>query len=261
MSDIAYDRVGVGYNTTRRADPYLAGRLHSLLSPIPGGLYADIGCGTGNYLSALSAMGMRFYGIEPSEVMLAEAKTQNNTTTFIQAKAEHIPLGDQLFDGAMATFTLHHWTDMQQGLTEVNRILKPRAPLVMLSWTPEQILGYWLCYYFPRMMQRSSTTTPPPEEMEAILNRSGFTLSATEKYFVQPDLQDHFLYSNKFRPEQYLRAEIRNGVSSFTIYSEPEEVASGLALLEADIASGKINEVMKRYENDLGDYLFLVATK
>ena len=78
---------------------------------------------------------------------------------------------------------------------------------------------------------------------------------------MQPDLQDHFLYSNKFRPEQYLRPEVRNGASSFIIYSEPEEVASGLVLLETDIASGKINEVIKQYENDLGDYLFLVATK
>ncbi len=261
MSEIVYDRVGLGYNITRRADPYLAGRLHSLMSPMPGGLYADIGCGTGNYLTALSGMGMQFYGIEPSEVMLKEAKAANTSATFIQAMAESIPLADHFFDGAMATFTLHHWTDMQQGLMEINRILKPDATLVILSWTPEQILGYWLCHYFPRMMQRSSITTPPLHEMEAILNRSGFTLSATEKYFVQPDLQDHFLYSNKFRPEQYLRPEVRNGASSFTIYSEPEEVASGLALLEADIASGKINEVMKQYENDLGDYLFLVATK
>lgn len=261
MTDIVYDKVGIGYNTARRADPYLAGRLYSLLSPIPGGLYADIGCGTGNYLSALSDMGLHFYGIEPSEVMLAEAKARNHTTTFIKAKAESIPLDDHLFDGAMATFTLHHWTDMQQGLTEVNRILKPGAPLVILSWTPEQILSYWLCHYFPRMMQRSSITTPPLDEMETILNRSGFTLSATEKYFVQPDLQDHFLYSNKFRPEQYLRPEVRNGASSFTIYAEADEVASGLALLEADIASGKINEVMKQYENDLGDYLFLIATR
>jgi len=260
MSHVVYDKAGVGYNTTRRADPYLAGRLYEMLSPSPSGLYVDIGCGTGNYLTALADKGVRFYGIDPSEVMLAEARLKPNNAIFINATAEAIPIEDNFFDGALATFTLHHWADMQQGLREVNRVLKPGARLVMLSFTPEQLLGYWLRHYFPRMIARSCLTPSLPE-MESILNDTGFTLSTTEKYFIQEDLQDHFLYSNKSRPEQYLRQEVRNGASSFTVFAEPEEVAAGLLLLEADIASGKINEVMKQYENDLGDYLFLVAEK
>lgn len=255
-----YDTVGKGYNNTRHADPYLASRLYEMLAPKENGLYADIGCGTGNYLHALAEKGLRFYGIDPSERMLAEARVKNPGTAFIQAKAENIPLGDALFDGAIVCFTLHHWTNITQGFTEVNRILKPGARLVIFSWTPEQILNYWLNDYFPRMM-RASCVTPPLEEMEAILDTSGFTLAGTEKYFVQPDLQDHFLYSNKFRPEQYLRPEIRNGASSFTVFATPEEVAWGLKALEKDIASGRINEVMQQYENDLGDYLFLIAEK
>jgi ubiquinone/menaquinone biosynthesis C-methylase UbiE len=260
MNNAIYDKVGMGYNTTRRADPYIAGRLYEMLAPIAGGLYADIGCGTGNYLHALSGKGLTFYGIDPSETMLSEARVKNPDTTFIQAKAESIPVEDHFFDGALACFTLHHWSSMLQGLTEVSRILKPGGTLVILSWTPEQILNYWLNHYFSRMMQASSVA-PPLSEMEAILNASGFTLSVTEKYFVQPDLQDHFLYSNKFRPEQYLKPEIRNGASSFTVFAEPEEVEAGLILLEQDIASGKINEVMQQYENDFGDYMFLIAEK
>lgn len=260
MNTPIYDKVGIGYNTTRRADPYIASRLYELLAPKEGCMYADIGCGTGNYLHALTQKGLHFYGIDPSERMLAEARSHNPDTTFIYAKAEDIPLEDNFFSGAMACFTLHHWTDMLQGLTEVNRILKPGAKLVILSWTPEQILNYWLNHYFPRMMQ-ASCVTPPLREMEAVLNASGFNLAATEKYFVQPDLQDHFLYSNKFRPEQYLKPEIRNGASSFTVYADPAEVEAGLIVLEQDIASGRINEVMKQYENDLGDYMFIVAEK
>lgn len=260
MSGPIYDRVGVGYNTTRRADPYIASRLYEMLAQAGDGLYADVGCGTGNYLHALTEKGLRFYGIDPSERMLTEARAKNSGATFIQAKAEDIPLEDNFFSGAMACFTLHHWSDMQQGLTEVCRILKPGARLAILSWTPEQILNYWLNHYFPRMMQ-ASCVTPPLTEMEATLNASGFNLIATEKYFVQPDLQDHFLYSNKFRPEQYLRPEIRNGASSFTVYADPTEVQTGLILLEQDITSGKIKEVMKQYEKDLGDYMFMIAEK
>ena len=260
MSNIVYDRAGVGYNNTRCADPYLAGRLYEMLSPVAGGIYLDIGCGTGNYLTALAEKGIRFYGIDPSETMLKEARLKNNNAVFINAHAEHIPIDNNFFDGAIATFTLHHWKDMQRGLTEVNRVLKPGAKLVMLSFTPEQLMGYWLHHYFPRMIERS-LLTPPLPEMETILNNSGFTLSYTEKYFVKEDLQDHFLYSNKSRPEQYLRPEVRNGASSFTVFSEPEELSEGLIALESEIKSGKITEVMKKYENDFGDYLFLVGTK
>ena len=65
----------------------------------------------------------------------------------------------------------------------------------------------------------------------------------------------------KNRPWQYLNVDIRNNISSFSVFSTPDEITTGLKALETDIGSGKINEVMGQYENDLGDYLFLVAEK
>ena len=97
--------------------------------------------------------------------------------------------------------------------------------------------------------------------MERLLNDSGFKLLRIEKYFVSEDLQDHFLYSNKHRPEMYLYAEIRNNISSFTIHADPEELKTGLSSLEEDITSGDIQSVISDYENALGDYLFLIAEK
>src|SRR5436189_6125998 len=111
-----YDTIGTSYNSTRRADPYIAGRMHEFLSVTEGGLYLDIGCGTGNYLRSLTDMGAKFYGVDPSEFMLAEARRKNPDATFIHAKAEHIPLMDGCFSGALAMFTLHHWEDKLQGL-------------------------------------------------------------------------------------------------------------------------------------------------
>jgi len=256
-----YDTIGKGYNTTRRADPYLADRMYQLLQPIPGGLYLDAGCGTANYLTALAGKGLKFYGIDPSETMLTEARKKDNGATFIQTRAENIPLPGAMFHGALAIFTLHHWENWVKGLTEVNRVLKPGAKLVILSFTPLQMKGYWLNHYFPQMMKRSWELVPETEDMEEILHKSGFRLAGTEKYFVQNDLQDHFLYSNKHRPAQYLRPEVRNGASSFTAFSTPEEVAAGLAALETDIKEGKIENIINSYENNNGDYLFYIAEK
>jgi len=256
-----YDKIGKGYNTTRCADPYITERIFQLLNPVPDGLYIDVGCGTGNYLSALSQRGLQFYGIDPSALMLSEAKAKNNNAVFIQSKIEDLELPDATFDGATAIFTIHHWDDKSTGLRQTSRLLKPSAKLVMLSFTPEQLLGYWLCHYFPKTMENSCKVVPPLADMKQLLLQNGFSFVTEELYFVQPDLQDHFLYSNKFRPERYLIPEIRNGVSSFTVYAEPGEVEQGLIKLEKDIDSGKITEVMKQYENKLGDYLFFVAEK
>jgi len=40
-----YDRIGVGYDDTRQADPYLRSRLIHHLRPSPSGRYLDIGSG------------------------------------------------------------------------------------------------------------------------------------------------------------------------------------------------------------------------
>lgn len=261
MSEPIYNTIGTGYNTTRRADPYLAGRLFELIKGKPDGLFLDIGCGTGNYLVALEEKGMHFYGVDPSEKMLRVARTKSNKATFIQGKAEALPMVDDFFDGVMGNFTLHHWDDIQRGLQELYRVLKPGSNLVFLSFTPQQLLNYWLCHYFPKMMQLSSQVIPEWDVMETMLKNAGFQNISTEKYFVHYDLQDHFLYSNKRRPERYLDPAVRNGASSFTAFSTPEELETGLIALEADIQSGKINEVIQQYSDELGDYLFIKAMK
>ena len=261
MSIPIYNTIGKAYNTTRCADPYIADRIYELLAPTKNGVYLDIGCGTANYLAALAKRGVSFYGVDPSETMLEQAKAKDVDATFIQARSESLPIEDEFFDGAMALFTLHHWGDKLAGLREVNRVLKPGARMVFLTFTGEQMRGYWLNEYFPVMMRRSWELVPELPGMEQLLNDSGFRLAATENYFVQDDLQDHFLYSNKRRPEQYLRPEIRQNASSFSAFCDADELASGLTALEQDIATGKINDIMKSYENDRGDYLFIVAEK
>ena len=69
-----YETIGEGYNATRQADPFLTERFFHLLQALNNGLYLDIGCGTGNYTIALAGRGLNFYGVDPSEKMLAEAR-------------------------------------------------------------------------------------------------------------------------------------------------------------------------------------------
>lgn len=256
-----YDKIGLGYNDTRKADPVIADRIMSLLQPTTQGTYIDVGCGTGNYTDYIRKQGYDFCGVDPSDTMLATAQAKYPDCQFTKAFAENLPFEDNSFYGATALFTLHHWSDKQQGINELYRILKPRGRVVFLSFTAAQMDGYWLAHYFPKMIKRSGELIPTEHAMCGMLAKAGFATTATEKYFVHEGLQDHFLYSNKHKPENYLDPGIRKGISSFAAFADDDEVVQGLQQLEQDIASGRINKIIDSYANDMGDYLFYVAAK
>src|SRR5690606_5752067 len=125
------------------------------------------------------------FGIEPSDIMIEKARNNNFNIRFIQASAEKIPLPDTYVHGAIATLTLHHWENLQKGINEIYRILKKGCNFVILSFTPEQMLSYWLHHYFPKMIESSMKTIPAYKTMESMLQIAGFKTVSTEKYFVQ----------------------------------------------------------------------------
>jgi ubiquinone/menaquinone biosynthesis C-methylase UbiE len=143
MQETKYDKIGTGYNSTRQADPYLTERLYYQLQPKTDRLYLDIGCGTGNYTCTLADKGLNFIGVEPSEKMLSEAKIRNQHINWFKGRAEQIPTEDEVFDGIIATLTIHHWTDLKKAFAELDRVLVDNGKIVMFTSSPEQMKGYW----------------------------------------------------------------------------------------------------------------------
>jgi ubiquinone/menaquinone biosynthesis C-methylase UbiE len=256
-----YDRIGKNYNQTRKADPYLAKRLFHHLKPESNGPYLDIGCGTGNYTNALNKMGIDFIGVEPSTGMLEKARDKNKQIDWREGKAENIPLEDDTVDGCLATLTTHHWNDLEKAFLEINRVLKPKGRIVIFTSNPELMKGYWLNHYFPKILAASISQMPSFETTEKALEKGNFKIIETEKYFVREDLEDLFLYSGKHTPKIYLQQHFRIGISSFTDLANASEVEDGLEKLKEDIETGKVKSVIKNYENDHGDYLFIVASQ
>ena len=256
-----YDRIGKDYNKTRKADPYLAGRLFHFLNPTKNDLYLDIGCGTGNYTNELNKMGAKFIGVDPSEEMLSKARKNNTFINWVKGEAEDLPLETGSVAGVVASLTVHHWNSLNAGFKELNRVLLPHGNVVIFTSTPAQMKDYWLNFYFPTIMEKSIRQMPSFEMLEENIIKNGFNTVGTEKYYIQDDLQDMFLYSGKHRPALYFNENIRQGISSFSSLANKEEVESGLKILKDDFVSGKIDEVINDYDNDKGDYLFIVAKK
>lgn len=223
--------------------------------------YLDIGCGTGNYTVALEKKGLQFTGVDPSEVMLNEAKQKSKTINWLQGTAENIPCKDESFDGALGSLTLHHWKNVGQGFKELFRVLKPKSKLVFFTSLPEQTQSYWLTYYFPNIIYKSSLGLPPVATLKQCGDDAGFRFIQQENYFLKEDLKDLFLQSGKHNPELYFNETVRKGISTFALLTNKEEVDAGLKHLRSDIDSGKFEAVKKQYDNDLGDYCFVVFKK
>ena len=151
-----YDKIGIGYDTTRRADPFILSRLLHHLAPVKGRLYLDVGCGTGNYTAAISAAGVRMAGVDPSREMLARAREKSPALTLHNACAEALPFKGASFAGATCIFVHHHMDDPVAAFCEVHRVLGPGSRLVLFNSTVEQMRHYWLGEYFPNSLAQAA---------------------------------------------------------------------------------------------------------
>ena len=255
-----YDNIGINYDATRQADPYLMERLAYHLGLDNQLRYLDIACGTGNYTAALAALGGSWHGLDLSLGMLRSAVQKNPRIRYFRGDSAALPVRDLTLDGALCTMALHHFSDLLPVFCEAHRVLR-QGRLVIFTGTSEQMKGYWLNEYFPIAMARSTVQMPAIGLIIDALSKAGFTSVFAEPYEVQPDLQDLFLYAGKHRPEMYLSDRVRRGISTFSTLADPDELTAGCARLQQDIEWGGIDEVMDRYKNEGGDYMIVVASK
>ena len=98
----------------------------------------NVGAGTGNYEPA----DRRVVAIEPSLAMIAQRRP--GAAPAIVAVA--LPFGDKYFEAALAVSTLHHWTDLASGLSELRRESSRQVILLFKPWVSWQ---FWLFECFP----------------------------------------------------------------------------------------------------------------
>jgi len=256
-----YDQIGKGYDSTRKADPYLADRIALHLQIGRAAEYLDLACGTGNYTINLQEKhGGNWTGVDSSSRMITAAQEKSASIDWLVADCSSLPLTSNRFRGVICTLAIHHFVSLNLVFSEVSRTLNS-GRFVILTATPEQMRHYWLCEYFPQALLDSIRQMPTLDAVSTALNQAGMDVLYTEPYDIQEDLQDFFLYSGKYKPAMYLDPNVRAGISTFALLANRAEVEQGCEQLLADIENGRIAQIQSAYAHNDGDYLFVVAGK
>ena len=162
MFDAIVDRYElVNTLTTLGLDRSWRERLVRRMRPVGSDRVLDVACGTGQMLRAFRAAGVaagNLCGIDFSRAMLAAARRAGpNGVRFVQADALRLPIGDARFDAVTCVFGVRNFADVQSGLQEMLRVLRPGGSIGILEFGMPRgailakLYRFYFCDILPRM--------------------------------------------------------------------------------------------------------------
>jgi demethylmenaquinone methyltransferase/2-methoxy-6-polyprenyl-1,4-benzoquinol methylase len=154
-------------------------------------LILDVATGTGDFaLQALVINPDKVIGIDISEGMLEMGRKKikrldlDQKVELFQGDSENIPFEENKFDAVTVAFGVRNFENLEKGLSEIFRVLKPGAKLVVLEFSRPKGFPFKQIYniYFKAVLPRigrmiskdSAAYTYLPESVEAFPDGSDF---------------------------------------------------------------------------------------
>lgn len=175
-------------------------RVIKLLKPLQPKVMLDVATGTGDF--AIEAMRLnpdKIVGLDLSEEMLSygrvkiEKKGLTDTIEMVKGDSENLPFDDNTFDAITVGFGVRNFENLEKGLSEMLRVLKPGGRLAVLEFSKprvfpvKQIFNFYFHYVLPIIgkwfssdsraytyLPESVETFPESEKFTAILSSLGF---------------------------------------------------------------------------------------
>jgi ubiquinone/menaquinone biosynthesis C-methylase UbiE len=173
---INYDAIAAEYARHRKVHP---GVLRDLLESGAIGRkdhVLEVGCGSGNYISAIRAQaGCSCDGIDPSDEMLEAARRQAPEVSFRIGRGEDLPYLDDTFDLAFSVDVIHHVTPRADFFSQVHRVLKPGGRACTVTESESMIRSRLHSHYFPDALDVELRRYPSITELVALMEQAGFT--------------------------------------------------------------------------------------
>src|SRR5215213_8425913 len=116
-------------------------RAADLAALRPGGRALDVACGTGDLAIELARRvgpSGTVVGSDFSEAMLERARAKSSGVRWEWANALELPYADGEFDAATVSFGARNFSDLDRGLAEMARVVRPGGRVVVLEITTPQ---------------------------------------------------------------------------------------------------------------------------
>jgi demethylmenaquinone methyltransferase / 2-methoxy-6-polyprenyl-1,4-benzoquinol methylase len=158
----------------------------------PGDRVLDVCCGTGDLALAASEAGGRVTGLDFSAPMLERARGKSSEIEWIEGDALALPFADGSFDAVTIGFGLRNLPNVEGGLAELRRVLRPGGRLAILEITrPRGPLAPFYRFWFDGViplagkvlpggsaysyLPASVRRFPAPEGLSRLLDEAGFS--------------------------------------------------------------------------------------
>jgi len=158
----------------------------------PGDRVLDSCCGTGDLALACLRAGGDVTGLDFSERMLERARRKSGEVEWVQGDALALPFEDDSFDAATVGFGVRNLEDLDRGLAELGRVLRPGGRIGVLEITRPQgalepFYNVWFGKIVPvlgKLLPGGSAYTylpasekrfPGPEDLVRFLREAGFS--------------------------------------------------------------------------------------
>lgn len=158
----------------------------------------DIATGTADLAILASKYTDTVTGVDISEGMLAVGREKINkkglkTVTLSYGDSENLPFADNTFDAVTAAFGVRNFENLEKGLTEMYRVLKPGGTVFILEFSRPRQFPFKQAYFFyfnnvlpywGRIVSKDTSAYtylpqsvkafPDGEEFTAVLTKCGF---------------------------------------------------------------------------------------
>jgi demethylmenaquinone methyltransferase / 2-methoxy-6-polyprenyl-1,4-benzoquinol methylase len=190
-----FDRIAPVYDAMNRVTTAgLDGRWRRLAAEAvvrPGDSVLDAACGTGDLAIAASRVGARVTGLDFSARMLERARRKAPGLEWVEGDVLALPFEDASFDAVTIGFGIRNVDDLEAGLRELARVLRPGGRIAVLEITrPRGLLRpffrLWFDVLIPvagRLLPGGSAYTylpasvrrfPGPSDLSAAMARAAF---------------------------------------------------------------------------------------
>jgi demethylmenaquinone methyltransferase/2-methoxy-6-polyprenyl-1,4-benzoquinol methylase len=127
----------------------------------PGDRVLDACCGTGDLAIAALRAGGRVTALDFSERMLERARAKSGEIDWVQGDALALPFDEAAFDAATVGFGVRNLDDLEAGLRELRRVLRPGGRIAILEITqPRGLLRPFYRLWFDGLVPLAGKLLP-----------------------------------------------------------------------------------------------------